>query len=412
MTRTYERSHPWLRFSVDLSRAPVQLWMMLGEAASKCEHIAGVPLKPETAAQLHFVYLAKGVRATTAIEGNTLSEEEVQAHLAGELRLPPSKEYLAKEIDNIIAVCNGIWRQCAQGGSPALTVELIKAYNARVLQGLEVEPEVVPGGIREHSVGVARYRGAPAEDCEYLLHRLCEWLNEPDFAAPLPATAAATAAAILKAILAHLYLSWIHPFGDGNGRTARLVEFLILACAGVPSPTGHLLSNHYNETRSEYYRQLDRASQSGGDTIPFICYAVEGFVDGLKMQLAKIRHQQYEVAWTNYVHERFHDQDTEADQRRRRLVLDLSKSERPVRFSALFDLSPKVASYYAQRTPRTLTRDLKYLAEMNLVVYEDGGWRANKGLIMAFLPFRSPQPAPDLDWVLPGEPEEEQLQLL
>lgn len=55
--------------------------------------------------------------------------------------------------------------------------------------------------------------------------------------------------AIFKAVVAHLYLAWIHPVGDGNGRTARLVEFQILLSSGVPSPAAHLLSNHYNQTR-------------------------------------------------------------------------------------------------------------------------------------------------------------------
>ncbi len=35
------------------------------------------------------------------------------------------------------------------------------------------------------------------------------------------------AAAILRAVLAHLYIAWIHPFGDGNGRTARLAKKLV-----------------------------------------------------------------------------------------------------------------------------------------------------------------------------------------
>jgi Fic family protein len=91
--------------------------------------------------------------------------------------------------------------------------------------------------------------------------------------------------AILKAVVAHLYLAWIHPFGDGNGRTARLVEFQILLSSGVPSPAAHLLSNHYNQTRSEYYRQLDRASKSGGELAPFIEYGARGFVAGLPLPL-------------------------------------------------------------------------------------------------------------------------------
>jgi hypothetical protein len=73
MAREYERSHPWLKFSVEIDRLAPEFWMMLGEAMSKCDHIRGVPLRRDTAERLHQVYLAKGVLATTAIEGNTLS---------------------------------------------------------------------------------------------------------------------------------------------------------------------------------------------------------------------------------------------------------------------------------------------------------------------------------------------------
>jgi len=55
--RTYERTHPWLRFSLDLRQAPAQLWILLGECRSKCEHIAGMPLRPDVADRLHLLYL-------------------------------------------------------------------------------------------------------------------------------------------------------------------------------------------------------------------------------------------------------------------------------------------------------------------------------------------------------------------
>ena len=108
MTNTdeYQKTHPWLSFHLDLQKVGYRLWMLLGEARSKCEHIAGVPLRPDVARELHSLYMAKGAFATTAIEGNTLTEEQVREHLAGKLKLPPSKEYLAQEIDNIIEVFN------------------------------------------------------------------------------------------------------------------------------------------------------------------------------------------------------------------------------------------------------------------------------------------------------------------
>ncbi len=68
-----------------------------------------------------------------------------------------------------------------------------------------------------------------------------------------------------SASLAHLYLAWIRPFGDGNGRTARLCEYLVLVTSGAPTSAAHLISNHCNKTRNEYYRQLQFASESGGD---------------------------------------------------------------------------------------------------------------------------------------------------
>lgn len=112
-SRTYETTHPWLRFSLDLSQAPPPLWLMLGECASKCEHLANAPLLPVAAEQMQKMYLAKGVQATVAIEGNTLSEEEVRSIVDGDSDIPPSKRYLQQEVSNIITACNEILQSVA-----------------------------------------------------------------------------------------------------------------------------------------------------------------------------------------------------------------------------------------------------------------------------------------------------------
>jgi len=385
--RTYQKTHPWLTFSLDLRQAGYKLWIALGEAQSKCEHIAGVPLQPATAQYLHRVFLAKGALATTAIEGNTLSEAEVMAHLEGTLHLPPSKEYLAQEIDNIVDVCNDILTRLTKGESGDITPHMIADFDRSVLRGLSLPEKVVAGDIRTYEVGVGGYHGAPARDCPELLERLCAWLNGPDFLAP---HGLEIAYGVLKAIVAHLYLAWIHPFGDGNGRTARLVEFQTLVAAGVPSPAAHLLSNHYNQTRQEYYRQLQLASQSPTGVLSFVEYAVQGFVDGLREQLDTIRAQQWEVAWRNYVHEFFADHPTDSvvRHRRRNLVLDLSTRAEPVPMSELPNISFRVAQAYVRKSERTLARDIAALEEEGLVVKVGKGYTANKSLILAFLPAR------------------------
>ena len=48
--RSYEESHPWITFkATDINDLDPKLWMLLGEARSKCQHLAGTPLRPDIA---------------------------------------------------------------------------------------------------------------------------------------------------------------------------------------------------------------------------------------------------------------------------------------------------------------------------------------------------------------------------
>jgi Fic family protein len=389
--RTYSRTHPWINFRFDLVRAPYKLWMTIGEARSRCEHIAGIPLRPGTAEQLDVVYLSKGVHATTSIEGNTLSEEQVKQQVERTLKLPGSQQYLQHEVQNIIDACREIAGELERNPEAPLTPERIAHFNALVLRGLPRDEDVMPGKIRTHSVGVMEYRGAPWQDGEYLVGRLCDWLNGDDFRPGDPDLRFALV--LLRAILAHLYLAWIHPFGDGNGRTARLVEFQLLAQSGlVPFPAAHLLSNHYNKTRSRYYAELSRSSKVEDGPMRFFAYAVEGFVDGLGEQLSFIREQQLQVTWENYVHEQFHGKHSPAFERRKQLVLDMPPEFTPR--GRLPNVSARVTRAYASVGDQTLSRDLESLGRMKLVVRSGSSWRPNRDLILAFLPRRSPESEP------------------
>lgn len=385
MGGTYEKTHPWLKFTLDMRKADPEFWMSLGEAQSKCEHIANVPLKPATAEKLHQVYLAKGALGTTAIEGNTLTEKEVLERIEGKLQLPPSKEYLGQEIDNVVEACNSLAGELFQGASVDICVDDIKGYNKLILKNLPSEEGVVPGEIRTYPVGVGRYRGAPPEDCVYLLERLCEWLNSSLFKEPKKELRVSFG--ILKSIIAHLYFTWIHPFGDGNGRTARMIEFRILITSGVPSAAAHLLSNHYNLTRREYYLKLDEASKSPDGEFPFIKYALRGFIDNLKSQLEEVKSQQLDVTWENYLHDILRG-NSPAIERRRHFVLDISEKNGVVPTSEILKVSPRVAAEYSKKTHKTLLRDLRELYALDLIELTKEGIRAKKEKIRAFLPRR------------------------
>lgn len=385
--RRYEETHPWIKFHCDLRDARPTLWIALGEAASKVTHLSNVPLQPSTSRKLLMTYLAKGAAATTAIEGNSLSEEQVLQAVQGKLEVPRSKEYLKQEVDNVISLFNRIKNQIAINQLPPITLDLVQGYNREILANLTLEDDVRPGMFRSHSVVVGNvHRGAPAEDCEYLTQKLCEWLDSETFSAD---PGLEKVYAIIKAVIAHLYLAWIHPFGDGNGRTARMVEFHILMSAGFPTPAAHLLSNHYNETRAEYYRQLDRASKSGGEILPFIEYAVVGLVDQLREQLDQIYSQIWQGTWTNLVHDKIQRTGTTAS-RRRRLALALGAQEKVEWLdpSDLPKLSQDLAAMYAGKGSKTIQRDINSLKAYDLIerVGLRGKIRAKREIVFGLLP--------------------------
>ena len=384
--RQYEKTHPWITFQIDLRDVPYSLWMKLGECMSKIEHISRVPLVHDSAEELYKVYLAKGVHATTAIEGNTLSEEDVLRHIDGELELPPSREYLAQEVDNVIKAINATIEGLREGSVEPLDIEWIREINRAVLDKLEQQEGSIPGTIRTHSVGVGRrYRGAPPEDCEYLLEKLCHWLRD-EFKAP---EGEEITFAIIRAVIAHLYVAWIHPFGDGNGRTARLLELAILLHAGIPVPACHLLSSHYSATRAEYARQLARTSQSGGEVVPFLYYAVQGFLDGLRGQLEVIWKQHLDIIWQHHIYQHFPRQDTVAGQRRRDLLLELSTSDQAVDPFTLMMTSSRLGDSYKEK-PWTVMKDLQWLTDKGWIKNEGNSYVANKETMLNLRPFRAP----------------------
>lgn len=384
--RRYEETHPWINFkATDINEVLPRHWMLLGEARSKCEHLAGAPLKPDVAEKMYGVTLVKGALATTAIEGNTLTEDQVRGIFEGSYKAPPSRQYQEQEVRNVIDALQSLHDRVLEGDSVRITPELVCEFNEQVLKGTQYRDGVVPGVIRTESVVVGGYRAAPAEDCAYLLERLTDWLNSPIFDSDDPEFEFALTLA--KAVYAHLYIALIHPFGDGNGRTARLLEFLILArCGFVPVPAAHLLSEHYNLTRDRYYRELALSSKPGQSTLGFLAYAIEGFIDGIRETIDMVRDSQIAVAWINYVHERFGSQpNTKASTRQRTLVLAMP-TDAAVPRDEMEGLTRKVAKLYASAGPRMLSRDLNTLSNLGLIRSTPDGYRTRSEIVQAFLP--------------------------
>jgi Fic family protein len=387
MEKTSEKlleKYPWISFRANLKELPFTVWMLLGQCVSKCEHIKKIPLMPSVSKELHKVYLVKGVAATTAIEGNTLTEEQVRDILEKKAKIESSKKYLQQEVENILEACHLIGQNIKTPEHRIANKELLCELNKLVLKNVPVEEWVEPGVYRRRQVVVGSYRAPDASDVPALMQCFCEWINE--FGVNESGLDKITAA-ILKAIAAHLYFVLIHPFGDGNGRTARLIEFMILLSSGAPSPAAYLLSNHYNLTRAEYYRQLDKVSRTGGAVRDFFAYAIQGLRDGLQNVIDFVIEQVQMVSWEHYVFERFRElPKNDALRRQRDILIQLSRRAKPLTRKEFEQLTAKI--YLDEgKTKNSFTRDLSLLLKTDLIKETDGKFAPNVHLILNKLPF-------------------------
>ena len=356
---------------------------LLGQCYAYVDAMLHIPIRPDYNQELHYVSFKKGALATTAIEGNTMTWEEL-AQIHGGKKLQPSREYQQREVENVLGAFEKIFEELVLEKSPCLiTPELIKQFHKMIGSGIGEAFGGDPGKFRRQNVTVGTYRPPSFELVEGLVGKLCEWLQkefhynrEQNFDE-----------AVIEAIVTHVYIEWIHPFMDGNGRTGRLLEFYLILRAGIPSFASHILSNHYNETRPLYYKQLQDASETG-DLSAFITYALEGFRDGLAEALKVIHMEQTELTWNNYVHDTIEKIEGKNRNSLRRLRL-LAYHIPAGRFCSPDEigiLTKEIAEEYLALNPIALRRDLDFLVEKSLLKVEKGKYRANYELLHSFMP--------------------------
>jgi Fic family protein len=229
---------------------------------------------------------------STMIEGNRLAREEVSS-LIEQGRHFPGRERDEAEVLGYYAAIERLERFAAQGGD--VTDLQVRTLHALVMAGGKSVKKATPyrGGqnvIRDAGSRRIVYMPPEASDVPRLMGELLDWLRRSEReGVPCP----------IRAGIAHYQFATIHPYYDGNGRTARLLTTLILHRGGYDLKGLYSLEEYYARDLSAYYQALAVGSSHNyyqGRVEADITAWVEYFCAGMADSFESVRRRAREAA--------------------------------------------------------------------------------------------------------------------
>lgn len=249
--------------------------------------VAELPIDLTVLASLRESARLVSTHYSTQIEGNRLTQAQVKEAVAG-ARFP-GKERDELEVRHHYRALQEVERLAAEGAP--LTAEQIKRIHGFVMTG-RGKPTPYRDGqnvIRNSRTKEIVYMPPEAKEVPGLVADLVKWINRQLYEADLPVP--------LIAALAHYQFATIHPYYDGNGRTARLLANLILYKAGYGLKGIYSLDEYYARNLAKYYDALSvgpshnyHLGRAESDVTGFIDYFCVGMADAfsaVRVQAAK-----------------------------------------------------------------------------------------------------------------------------
>ena len=351
MTIRYERPGSWLAYD------PVAMLQPLAEAKAAILALTQMPYQRSWADELQQIQLKREVAGTSRIEGAEFTDRELDAALhetPGQLETRSQRQAAA-------AIATYRW---IAGLPPDRPVDeaLVREVHRRLVAGCD-DDHCPPGELRRSdqnvTFGTPRHRGVEGgDDCaegfRALMNAVRAAFREHD---PL-----------VQALALHYHLAAMHPFLDGNGRTARALEALMLQRLGLRDSLFIAMSNHYYEEKPAYLQALNDTRAGQHDLTPFLRFALAGVERQCRRLFAEIRLHIVKALYRNT----FTDLFGRLKSPRKRVM-----SARHVQLlSLLLDqgeltlavVRERTVHLYAVKNPaKALVRDLNYLASLQAI---------------------------------------------
>ena len=221
--------------------------LMRIEAARQA--VEDLPITPALLATLRATSRLFSTHYSTMIEGNRLTPEQVDK-VIGERQHFAGRERDEKEVLGYFAALAKA--EAIAASRRAVTESHIQLLHALVVSGGRKTAKPAPYRDGQNVIRDSRSRGIvymppEAKDVPKLMQELAEWIKAPE-QEDLPCP--------LRAGIAHYQFATIHPYYDGNGRTARLLTTLILHLGGYDLKRLYSLEEYYARNLGAYYEAL------------------------------------------------------------------------------------------------------------------------------------------------------------
>lgn len=253
-----------------------RLLSLVEEIAALRERIQGAAVELSWIPALQKDTRTRNVHASTAIEGNPLTLEQVRALEEG-LELAASDVRSSREVLNYFAGLRYVEKHAMK---KAIRHEDLFELH-RILAD-NVMDQGTAGSYRTIQVRVGNHFPPAAADVSGLMFELLDWWNKKSV----------ELSPVLSSAILHYRFEDIHPFADGNGRTGRALSLWELYRRGFDSHHIFSVDEYHWEDRPGYYAALDAVRGSGEDLTGWLEYCAEGVRQTLERVWLRVRSNQ------------------------------------------------------------------------------------------------------------------------
>ena len=334
------------------------------------QFIRDCPSFPGSTAEIIKDELASAIGSTLAIEGIILREDEIKDALQ-----PTSHEDRIRRHRQHALNSRNVYRYIQKEILRSKSGYIYKEEHITTIHRLFTRniPSVgnQPGVYRKTGTlfGDPRKVGLcqTYTDIYQAMTRYIEWLNAEK-------TGFLATNSIANAIMAHYYLTEIHPFGDGNGRSARAIEALALYQKGINRYCFWSLANFWREHRDEYIAHLGSIRDTC-DPSDFILWGAKGYLEEIKRIKERVLKKLKNLMLRDYVSYLLRDKKYQPPEKKVNkkilsivfLLTDLGK----ISFDK-FKASLQYESLYSNKSAKS--RDLSKMKSLHLIrISEDNG---------------------------------------